>query len=461
MSRSSALRRRWSVSVGVLLIALATALWSLGWVDHWTGHDRVAATPPAKPLSVDPPSAGPAPVVAKPASGTLKPAKVRAVLARGLTDALGGHVLAAVAGTEGDPVAGKGSGVAVPASTNKLLTAAAVLAQSGPEKRYATKVVDGGGSRIVLVGGGDPLLAAKPSRSYPRRADLTTLAAQAAAALTKRGRTSVRLQYDDSLFTGSAVNPTWPHSYITEGVVAPITALWADEGRTGDGSGRVAAPSLDAARTFAQALADAGITVKGGLVHAPAPAGAATLAQVLSPPLREIIDHVLETSDNEGAEVLAHQAGLAAGDGGSFAGGVAAVMSSLDELGVDTTGLVLHDGSGLSRDNRVSAIALVQVLQAAATGARLAPIVSALPIAAFSGSLVARYDDHADPGRGVVRAKTGTLTGVDALAGYTQDANGSPVVFAVLADHVAVTDTLEARDALDGLASALTTCRCG
>jgi D-alanyl-D-alanine carboxypeptidase/D-alanyl-D-alanine-endopeptidase (penicillin-binding protein 4) len=103
----------------------------------------------------------------------------------------------------------------------------------------------------------------------------------------------------------------------------------------------------------------------------------------------------------------------------------------------------------------------VQVLQRATSDDALAPIVSALPVAGFSGSLMARYADRGDQGRGVVRAKTGTLTGVDALAGYTRDANGTPLVFAVMADHVAVPNTLKARNALDDLATALTTCRCG
>jgi len=450
-----------AVALVVLLLALAAATWSLGWVDHWRGHDRVAAAPPPRPLSATPPPATPAPPVATPAVGTLDAAKVRRVLDHGLTAALGGHVLAAVAGKDGTPLATHGSGVATPASTNKLLTAATVLALDGPEKRFTTSVVDGGPKRIVLIGGGDPLLASKPDHSYPRRADLTTLAEQTAAALQKQGHTRVRVQYDATLFTGPAVNPTWPNSYISEGVVAPITALWADEGYADGGQGRVADPAGDAAKDFAQALTAAGIAVNGVPTAALAPGNAPVLARVQSAPLREIVDHVLETSDNEGAEVLAHQAGLAAGTGASFAGGVQAVMQTLPKLGVDTAGLDLHDGSGLSRQDRLTATALVQVLQKATADSELAPIVSALPVAAFSGSLVERYDDHSDAGRGVVRAKTGTLTGVDALAGYTQDAEGSPVVFAVVADDVAVPNTLKARDALDALATALTTCRCG
>jgi len=439
-----------------------TALYALGWVDHWRGDDRVAPTPPPRPLALTLPAVGtPSPIALPAAGGTLDHARVQRLLRRDLTAALGKHVLAAVAGTSGAPVASSGSGVAVPASTNKLLTAATVLALDGPEERFTTRVVAAGPKRVVLVGGGDPLLAAKPSHTYPARADLTTLAQETATALRQQGRTAVRVEYDATLFTGPAVNPSWPASYRSEGVVAPITALWADEGRTDGGNGRSADPAGDAAATFAEALAQAGVRVKGSPVGAAAPAGATTLAQVQSAPLREIVDHVLETSDNEGAEVLAHQAGLAAGAGASFAGGVSAVTQALGRLGVDTTGLQLHDGSGLSRQDRIAPATLVGVLQAATSDDRLAAIVSALPVAGFSGSLENRYDAHGDPGRGVVRAKTGTLTGVDALAGYTQDAEGTPLVFVVMADAVAVPDTLAARDALDRLASALTTCHCG
>lgn len=461
MARSRS--RGWAplVVVLVLLLAAGTATYRLGWVDHWRGHDRVAATPPPRPLGLALPSPVPVtPVAAASSGGTLRKGKVTRLLRQHLDSALGSHVLAAVAPTSGAPVVVHGGGSAVPASTNKLLTAATVLRLDGPAKRFTTRVV-ARGHVVTLVGGGDPLLVAEPEHTYPRRADLTTLARQAAAALKQQGVAKVRLTYDDSLFTGPAVDPTWPASYISEGVVAPITALWVDEGRTADGESRVADPALVAAQAFAKALTDAGITIRRAPTAAVAPAAAQEIAHVDSPPLREIVDHVLETSDNEGAEVLAHQAGLAAGTGASFDGGVQAVLQTLPRLGVDTAGISIHDGSGLSREDSLPVTALVQVLQRATGDDALAPIVSALPVAGFSGSLIGRYDERSDQGRGVVRAKTGTLTGVDALAGYTRDANGTPLVFAVMADRVAVPNTLKARDALDGLATALTTCRCG
>src|SRR5690349_24820810 len=89
------------------------------------------------------------------------------------------------------------------------------------------------------------------------------------------------------------------------------------------------------------------------------------------------------------------------------------------------------------------------------------PVVTGLPVSGFTGSLEDRFADAAPQGRGRVRAKTGTLTGVSALAGVATDVTGDPMVFVLMADRVAVPDTLAARDALDRLAADLGACRCG
>ena len=233
-------------------------------------------------------------------------------------------------------------------------------------------MVTGGRGRIVLVGGGDPFLMSEPvgedGPSYPARADIVTLAQQTAAALRQQGRKRVALGFDDSLFAAPAFNPAWPASYAAEDVVSPITALWVDQGREPDSFRRVEDPSLYAAQVFAAALVAAGIEVVGDPTYGIAGGSGREIAAVTSAPVREIVDRVLEVSDNEAAEVLAHHIGLATRGTGSFTDGVLGTMRTLRGLGVATAGIEIYDGSGLSRDNRITPEALLAVLRAAATG---------------------------------------------------------------------------------------------
>ncbi|MGZ6746061.1 MAG: D-alanyl-D-alanine carboxypeptidase/D-alanyl-D-alanine endopeptidase, partial [Nocardioides sp.] len=194
-----------------------------------------------------------------------------------------------------------------------------------------------------------------------------------------------------------------------------------------------------------------------------APADATPLAEVDSPPLAQVVEETLTNSDNEAAEVLAHQVGLATGNAASFTGGVRGVLAALTGLGVPVDGAVLHDGSGLSRLDRLDPGTLAAVLQAATSTdhPELRAVLTGLPVAGFSGSLADRFAESAPPGLGRVRAKTGTLSGVSALAGVTTDLQGHPMVFVLMADRVAYEDTDEARTALDRLAASLAACRCG
>ena len=138
----------------------------------------------------------------------------------------------------------------------------------------------------------------------------------------------------------------------------------------------------------------------------------------------DIVEQILQVSDNEGAEVLARQTGIAVNGHGSFNGGSAAVRQVLTGLGIDLSGATIYDGSGLSRDDRLDAETLVAVLQLASSAdhPELRSVITGLPVAAFDGSLEERFDGS--PGRGWVRAKTGTLTGTSALAGLVTDARG-------------------------------------
>jgi D-alanyl-D-alanine carboxypeptidase/D-alanyl-D-alanine-endopeptidase (penicillin-binding protein 4) len=183
---------------------------------------------------------------------------------------------------------------------------------------------------------------------------------------------------------------------------------------------------------------------------------------VSSAPLDQVVERVLEVSDNEAAEVLFRHVGLATRDDGSSAAAQSGVAQILGEHGVDLRGSVLYDGSGLSRENRIDPRLLVDVLQTASSAAEpdLRPIVTGLPVAGFTGSLAYRFEDGDPRGRGRVRAKTGTLTGVSSLAGLANDIDGDVLVFVLIADKVRLADTLDARDALDDAAAALGACRC-
>jgi D-alanyl-D-alanine carboxypeptidase/D-alanyl-D-alanine-endopeptidase (penicillin-binding protein 4) len=225
----------------------------------------------------------------------------------------------------------------------------------------------------------------------------------------------------------------------------------------------VSDPAAAAAEVFARALATAGIRVVGQPAPAPAEAGAPTLAEVDSAPLGLAVERMLQVSDNEAAEVLARHVGLAAGGRGSFDGGVRGIEETLRALGVPLAGASLHDGSGLSRSDRLTAPTLLAVLRLAADPGRpeLRQVLSGLPVAGFSGSLTYRFTDGPPAGLGMVRAKTGTLTGVSGLAGVVTDRDGSTMVFVMVADRVRKVNTLDARVDMDNMAAALAGCRCG
>lgn len=456
----------------VLVLLAGAGGWRYGYLDSWLGPD---GGPQGDPLAVPPPPGLDLPEVAQPEPAALPlegpspldPTAVRSAVRADLADRdLGRHVLATVAPLRaGPPVLDLGKGTAVPASTTKVVTAFAALFALGADHVFETTVVPSGDRTVVLVGGGDPLLARGPDdeeSAYPDRADVVTLARRTARELRREGTRRVRVEYDDSLFSGPAVNPTWEPDYVPDGVVAPTTALWVDEGRPESGSGRVADPSLDAAEAFARALGDAGITVRG----TPRPGQAPPLppiAEVRSAPLGQIVQRVLEVSDNEASEVLLRHVGLAQEDTGSIEAGRRGVRRILAANGVELRGSVLHDGSGLSRENRLHPQVLVDVLRLATEPDRpdLRPVLTGLPVAGFTGSLADRMDLGPPEGRGRVRAKTGTLTGVTSLAGLATDLEGNAMVFVLMADRVPEDRDYFARVAMDAAAASLGACRCG
>ena len=441
------------------ITALATASVGLWVGGHLNGFICDGACGPEAAAVPDSLAVTGAPAVADvrvaPAS-ELDAGAVRSAVASALDDErLGKDVgFAAVDPRSGEVLATEGAGPLVPASTAKLLTAFAALLTLDPQRRFVTSVVQSG-NELVLVGGGDPYLMSKPPKQrHPAiRATLRDLADQTARALG--GATSVRLGYDASRFSGPALNPSWEASYVTEQLVTPISALWADQvlrSRPDD-------PAAAAAEEFAALLEKRDIDVIGEPTASVAPRGASPVAEVRGGTVAQATELTISASDNDAAEVLLRQVAVGAGRPGTFRDGVAVVRETLREHGVDITGLTLRDGSGLSRDDRIAPLTLAQVIAKATADPRSAGLVAGLPVARFSGSLENRFAKSEDAG-GVVRAKTGTLTGVHSLAGYVTDQSGVPIAFAVMADKTKDISGVETEAALDRVGEALARCVC-
>jgi serine-type D-Ala-D-Ala carboxypeptidase/endopeptidase (penicillin-binding protein 4) len=367
----------------------------------------------------------------------------------------------------------------IPASSAKLLTATAALSVLGPDARFTTRVMTGATSRsVVLVGGGDPTLAAgrPPAQDYPQPATLASLAAATARWLRAHGRTTVKLAYDASLFTGPAMAPGWTPSYISTGNVTTISALEVDQGRLtpsgrpedadnpGNFRPRSVTPAADAAAAFASCLRGHGIHVAGRPAPAKPPSGAATIAAVRSPALPAIVDWMLRESNNVIAEDLARQVALRTGAAASFGGAAAAEILLLRRLGV-SSGVHLVDGSGLSPRDRVSPDALAAVVKLAASPghAGLRPVITGMPVAGFSGTLApgqSVFGTFGRSARGRIWAKTGNLNSVASLAGIAYGASGHLLVFAFMADRLPASQLPAAAHAIDALATALARCGC-
>lgn len=437
-----------------MLVGLAAALVA-------AGGGYAAVTLPAEP-------APPAPVVVP----TVAPVPVRGPLLAPLDPAapLPGGLQAVLDGALADPALAPGlAGLVVdaetgevlaqrratepvlPASTAKLVTAAAALVALGPDTRLATRVVAGAApGEIVLVGGGDTTLAG-PLAAPGEGARLSSLAAEVAAQLTAP---VTRVLVDDTLYSGPTTAPGWRPNYVPDGEVAPVSALSVDAGRVVPGeAARVDDPALAAGTALAAALGVPGVPVERGTAGS-----GAVLAEVLSPPVARLAEIGLLRSDNDVMESLARQVALATGRPATFTGASAALAEVAAELGLEVR---VDDGSGLSRDSRLAPAATVQLLRLATADPRLAPVLSGLPVAGVVGTLARRYGDGPQASAaGVVRGKTGTLSGLSALAGLVRTADGRLLAFDLVADAVPEGAGRQAEAALDRVAATIAACGC-
>lgn len=313
----------------------------------------------------------------------------------------------------------------LPASNQKLPVAYAALTLLGPGYRFRTEV-DGTGSLVGNVwhgdlwlrGLGDPTL--EPS-------DLAALAEDVASWGIRRVDGAVI--GDESWFDTRRVAPGWkPTFYIKES--PPLSALVVDRGRY---RGKTSPnPALAAASLFRQALEARGVRVaKRSRTGVPATAGL-PLAQDLSEPLAGIVRFMGRESDNFTAEVLVKHLGALHGARGSTAAGVRVIRETLAAAGIPLAGVRLVDGSGLSRLDRLTATAVVALLEAALAPELRDAFLASLAVAGVDGTLEDRLESR--PARGQVIAKTGTTQAASALSGFVRDRyvfaviqNGRPV----------------------------------
>ncbi|HWM07552.1 MAG TPA: D-alanyl-D-alanine carboxypeptidase/D-alanyl-D-alanine-endopeptidase, partial [Actinophytocola sp.] len=351
----------------------------------------------------------------------------------------------------------------VPASTGKLLTAAAALLTLDHTEQLATRVVQGEQpGEVVIVGGGDPTLSSlKPGTEsvYPGAAHLSDLVDQ----VKKSGVDITTVRVDLSRYEGDSLAPGWSGADIGAGYIAPMVPAMLDGGRSDaneQNGSRTDNPARALAGEFATRL---GATVPEA-ADGKAPANAKVLGEVRSAPVVELVDNMLRTSDNVLAEAVAREVAKVAGEEVSFAGASKATMDILRDNGFKLDGVNMADASGLSTEDKVPARLLGEVLSVAAGAdgkdprtAKLRPMLGGLPVAGGSGTLDKRFDDSGTDGRGWVRAKTGTLSGVNSLAGVVLDKDGRLLVFALMTSGGA---TGPARDALDVIAGTLRGCGC-
>lgn len=193
-------------------------------------------------------------------------------------------------------------------------------------------------------------------------------------------------------------------------------------------------PARWTATVFREVLVRAGIEVTGGVATSSAPLPPTReLAAHLSPPLSELVAEVNKQSRNPRAEMLLRLLGARVAGAGTPEGGHQAVLAFLARLGVPTAGFALEDGSGLARADLVTAHGLTSLLAAASREPWAGVFRGSLPVAGVDGTLEHRMRGTLAAGR--VRAKTGTLRHVSALAGYLMTRSGRPLAFTVILAH--------------------------
>jgi serine-type D-Ala-D-Ala carboxypeptidase/endopeptidase (penicillin-binding protein 4) len=375
------------------------------------------------------------------------PAKLRAALSREMRSA-GGASGAWVydGGSRSTVFKWRAAQRRVPASVQKLVTTATALDRLGPEARFETAVLADGAvaegtleGDLYLHGTGDPTFGTSA---------LNQLAALVAG--TGLDRVNGRVLGDETFFDRRRGGPA--SGFGTSPYVGPLSALGFNHGSLLPyGRGWQINPAAFAAERLRISLRREDVSVAEKVRTGDAPEDAETIATVASPPLESIVRRTNQVSDNYYAEMLLKGVGARSGGAGSTAAGARVARAYAREAGFSTK---VADGSGLSRGNLVAPRDVGRLLLNARTQPWFDEFYSSLPLAGKTGTLHKRMRGTRASGR--CRAKTGTLSGVTALAGYCRAPDGDPITFALLMNRINVWAGRRAQDRIASLLASYT-----
>jgi D-alanyl-D-alanine carboxypeptidase/D-alanyl-D-alanine-endopeptidase (penicillin-binding protein 4) len=363
----------------------------------------------------------------------------------------------------------------LPASLTKLYSAASTAITLDPDARFMTKVkyLD---NNVYLVGGADPQLG---TESNPTQADLADLAKETAQKLKEFNVFEVNVFVDDSIL-GPLQRPTdWEENYFRSSEIHLISALNLDDPKA-PGQAPVD-PSITTGQTFALYLIKNNIKVNGLVFRKTVPEGAFDLSTQYSKSVSQIIEDTLIISNNQDAEIIARVASLVAENDPSTNAAMELVLKDVEMLGISSVDNVVTDASGLSRSNKISpsdfseliykSIKNPEVVKAnrgesskfmVKPAIAITPdpwsVFTGLPTGYGLGTMKKRFDENGSAGRGVVRAKTGSLNRVITLAGTITTKDQVFLSFAVLVNRVEQPQNV--REAIDNLLNKLAECNC-
>lgn len=342
----------------------------------------------------------------------------------------------------------------LPASNMKIVTAVTALRAMGPDKRFTTRVVSLGNGSVAIIGGGDATLS---------KTGLATLARDAAAAIKARPDLvpvtgKLKVYVDDSLYPTPTRPGGWRSGYQPS-VVRPVRPLGIDGSYTTDSS-------AVAAKYFGTALKSYGFS--GTFAGRAATTGSEELASYSGAKLSDQVKYMLQVSENNVAEMLFRNTAIARGYVPGWANSKKAATEILTELGIPLTSVNLADGSGVSRSDRLTGIALTTILQRVADSTTYPELWTVyygggMPLAGRTGTLssgAGRFNTK--PTRcaaGKLRAKTGTLFDTVGLSGLAVGKDGRLKAFSILVNsRPQKYSPLTTRRNVDRMAATVTGC---